>query len=341
MAASTVSQRDTPSEQQALPFAQLARQLPVPVVCTAGNHTIQWCNQAFAELARADAAALMGRSLLEFFPSNHAERLVHHLQVLENAPLLHYHLWVQMQPSRGPTRWVALRSQLQHLDGKTCWAHVFYLLEETMALPYSQNEFLSERFVQGWVRVLNARDLETSVHTRRVADLTVMLGTALGVSATTLRAWRWGALLHDIGKIAIPDSILHKTGPLTEEEWEVMRQHPLLAQSIIQEVSFLPREVLEIPLYHHERCDGSGYPFGLFCHQIPLSARVFAVVDVWDALSRERPYRKAWPHHRIEDYLRGEGQHLFDHEVLEAFERLRRQTRFRLESPHRPFFVEM
>ena len=314
--------------------------LPVPVVCTSTDATIQWCNQAFADLTHTTPADLLGRSLLKLFPSHHADRIMRHLRSLEHTAHLHCHLSAHMQIPQGPSRWIILRSRQQMVDGKACWIHAIHPLEDTVedaaAPPFSQNEFLSERFVQGWVRVLHARDLETSVHTQRVADMTVAIGASLGVPASALRAWRWGALLHDIGKIAIPDSILHKPGKLSEEEWVIMRRHPLLAQSVIQEVTFLPQEVLEIPLYHHERCDGSGYPFGLYCDQIPLSARAFAITDVWDALSQERPYRKAWPAHRIWDYLRRESGRLFDPRVLQAFERLYQQRQRNVAAPPPP-----
>ncbi len=182
--------------------------------------------------------------------------------------------------------------------------------------------YLTDIFVQGWVAALNVRDLETSDHTQRVTRATIALGRALGLDAGTLRIWRWGALLHDIGKVAVPDSILHKPGPLVEEEWAVMKKHPLLAKTILEKASFLPPEVIEIPLHHHERWDGSGYPFGMQGGEIPLSARAFAIVDVWDALQSERPYRFPWQEDRVVRYLKTNRGRLFDPYLVDLFIRL-------------------
>ncbi len=129
---------------------------------------------------------------------------------------------------------------------------------------------------------------------------------------------RRGALLHDIGKIGIPDNILLKPGDLTEEEWAVMRKHPVFASEMLRPISYLRRS-LDIPYLHHERWDGSGYPFGLAGEQIPLAARIFAVVDVYDALTSDRPYRKAWTKAEAQNYIRENSGKLFDPEVAEVF----------------------
>jgi putative nucleotidyltransferase with HDIG domain len=172
--------------------------------------------------------------------------------------------------------------------------------------------------LEGWSRALDLRDRDTEGHTRRVAELTVRLARAVGVrEADLVHIWR-GALLHDIGKIGIPDSILHKPGPLTDEEWEVMRRHPVYAYELLSPIEFL-RPALEIPYSHHERWDGTGYPRGLRGEQIPLSARIFAVVDVYDALTSERPYRSAWPPGRALAYIREQAGTQFDPRVVEAF----------------------
>ncbi|HET6261096.1 MAG TPA: HD domain-containing phosphohydrolase, partial [Chloroflexia bacterium] len=127
-----------------------------------------------------------------------------------------------------------------------------------------------------------------------------------------------GALLHDIGKMGIPDSILLKPGPLTDEEWEIMRRHPVYAYELLSPISFL-RPALDIPYCHHEKWDGTGYPRGLMGEQIPLAARIFAVVDVHDALSSDRPYRAAWPPEKVREHIRmGAGTH-FDPDVVDAF----------------------
>ncbi|MBP8933203.1 MAG: HD domain-containing protein, partial [Candidatus Atribacteria bacterium] len=172
--------------------------------------------------------------------------------------------------------------------------------------------------IEGWAQALELRDQETEGHTRRVADLTLKLAQALGVNSEELIPIRRGALLHDIGKMGIPDRILLKPGPLTEEEWEIMRKHPVYAWELLAPIQYL-RRALDIPYCHHERWDGSGYPRGLKGEEIPLSARIFAVVDIWDALISDRPYRLAWSREKAREYLQEQaGQH-FDPRVVEKF----------------------
>jgi PAS domain S-box-containing protein len=172
--------------------------------------------------------------------------------------------------------------------------------------------------IEGWSRALDLRDKETEGHSRRVTDMTVRLARAMGVDDEELVHIRRGALLHDIGKMGIPDSILLKPGDLTEEEWELMRKHPGYAFDMLSSIAFL-RRALDIPYCHHERWDGSGYPRGLKGEQIPLAARIFAVADVWDALRSNRPYREAWPVERVREHLRAiAGRHL-DPKIVEIF----------------------
>ncbi|GAA6735485.1 PAS domain S-box protein [Thermus oshimai] len=170
----------------------------------------------------------------------------------------------------------------------------------------------------GWAKAVELRDQETAGHTERVTSLTLRLARALGVPEEELEHLRRGAILHDVGKIAIPDAILLKPGSLTEEEWAVMKRHPVYAHEWLSGIPFL-RKALEIPYAHHERWDGSGYPRGLKGEAIPLSARIFAVVDVYDALTSDRPYRKAWPKEKALAYLEEEAGRLFDPEVVRAF----------------------
>jgi len=172
--------------------------------------------------------------------------------------------------------------------------------------------------IEGWSRALDLRDKETEGHTQRVTKLSVRLAQALGVSGDHLTNVRRGALLHDIGKMGIPDAILLKPGPLDAEEWATMRRHPEYAYQWLSPVSFL-RPALEIPYSHHEKWDGTGYPRGLSGEQIPLAARLFAAVDIWDALRSDRPYRGAWPVGRVIDHIRSlSGTHL-DPAVVEVF----------------------
>lgn len=172
--------------------------------------------------------------------------------------------------------------------------------------------------LEGWAGALELRDHETEGHSRRVVDLTMQLVKAMKFPKSEWIYVRRGALLHDIGKMGVPDQILQKPGKLSEEEWELMRKHPLYAEKWLKPISYL-KPSLDIPLYHHERWDGTGYPFGLQGTEIPLAARIFAVVDVWDALRSDRPYRQAWTYQKTLDYIRDEsGQH-FDPHVVDVF----------------------
>ena len=172
--------------------------------------------------------------------------------------------------------------------------------------------------LQGWARALEYRDGETAGHTRRVTELSVALAQSLGLSAEEIRNLQRGAYLHDIGKMAIPDNILLKPGPLTEEEWKFMRQHPVRAREFISEIPYL-QPAIQVAYSHHERWDGNGYPQGLRGEQIPLPARVFTVIDNWDALNSDRPYRKAWPREKVIAYIKENAGSIFDPEVVEAF----------------------
>ncbi|MBP7694526.1 MAG: PAS domain S-box protein, partial [Anaerolineales bacterium] len=175
--------------------------------------------------------------------------------------------------------------------------------------------------IEGWSRALDLRDKETEGHTRRVTEMTMRLARALGMTDDELVHVRRGALLHDIGKMGVPDGILLKPGPLTAEEWSVMRQHPQLAYDMLAPIAFL-WPALEIPYCHHEKWDGTGYPRGLAGDAIPLAARLFAVADVWDALRSDRPYRPAWPVARVVDYIRAEAGRQFDPRVVDVFLKL-------------------
>jgi HD-GYP domain-containing protein (c-di-GMP phosphodiesterase class II) len=178
-----------------------------------------------------------------------------------------------------------------------------------------------DRTIEGWSRALELRDYETEGHSRRVIELAEALALMLGLPAEELPHFRRGALLHDIGKMAIPDSILLKPGPLTQDEWKVMTRHPEFALQMIEPIEYL-RPALDIPYYHHERVDGSGYPEGLKGKDIPLVARIFAVVDVWDAMCSRRPYHPPIPPVVVIDHLMTESGKLFDSEVVEAFMKL-------------------
>jgi PAS domain S-box-containing protein len=175
--------------------------------------------------------------------------------------------------------------------------------------------------LEGWSRALDLRDRETEGHTRRVTELTLRLSRLMGLGESDLAHIRRGAILHDIGKMAIPDSILLKPAPLTEEEWVVMRRHPMYAYEMLSPIDYL-RPALDIPYCHHEKWDGTGYPRQLRGEQIPPAARIFAVVDVWDALRSGRPYRAAWNQEKVLEHIRSLAGSYFDRRVVEQFLKL-------------------
>ena len=172
--------------------------------------------------------------------------------------------------------------------------------------------------IQGWSMALELRDPLTKGHSERVVKLTLQLARLMGVKESQLIHLRRGVLLHDLGKMAVPDSILNKAGPLTELEWEVMRRHPIYAYQFLSSIDYLA-PALEIPYCHHEKWDGTGYPRGLKGDQIPLSARIFAVVDVWDSLTSERVYRSTWSREQALEYIRDQSGKYFDPRVANTF----------------------
>jgi PAS domain S-box-containing protein/putative nucleotidyltransferase with HDIG domain len=171
--------------------------------------------------------------------------------------------------------------------------------------------------IEGWSRAMEMRDRVTAGHTHRAAVLTVKLGRLFEMSEAELVQVRWGALLHDIGKMAIPDEILFKEKDLTEAEWVIMKKHTIFACQMLSPIRYL-RLALDIPCAHHEKWDGTGYPLGLKGEQIPLAARIFAVVDVWDALRSDRHYRSSWPLERVREHLRSLAGTHFDPRVVQV-----------------------
>lgn len=213
----------------------------------------------------------------------------------------------------------------------TEWLQFLETLAGQVAIALDNNDLVTEltrsnlelimaydSTLEGWSKALDLRDHETEGHSHRVMELTVELAGALGLRDDEIQQIRRGALLHDIGKVGIPDNILLKEGPLTDEEWVVMRKHPVYAFEMLSTISYLAQS-LDIPYCHHEHWDGRGYPRGLKGEQIPLAARIFAVVDVYDSLVSDRPYRKAWSKEKALKQIESEaGTHL-DAKVVEKF----------------------
>jgi len=185
------------------------------------------------------------------------------------------------------------------------------LLAKELELAYDET-------IKGWSRMLELRDNETQGHTIRAAEMTVLLAKELQVNEDELTHIHRGVLLHDIGKMGIPDSILLNPNRLTEEERKIVQKHPAYANETLSPIKYLER-ALDIPHYHHEKWDGTGYPAGLKGEQIPLSARIFAIIDVWDALTSPRPYHEAWSKEKAVEYIKDNSAIHFDPKIVEAF----------------------
>jgi HD-GYP domain-containing protein (c-di-GMP phosphodiesterase class II) len=175
-----------------------------------------------------------------------------------------------------------------------------------------------DSMIEGLSRALELRDLETEGHTRRVSLLTMELVQHMHIPTEQWNSIRQGALLHDIGKIGVPDAILLKPGSLTAQERKVMQQHVQYGYNILAPITDA-RHTLDIALYHHERWDGKGYPYGLAAEQIPLVARLFSIVDVFDALTSDRPYRTAWDHSQVLEYISAQSGTQFDPQIVRLF----------------------
>ncbi|MEW6405367.1 MAG: HD domain-containing phosphohydrolase, partial [Chloroflexota bacterium] len=219
------------------------------------------------------------------------------------------------QPSVPNTDW---RDFLRTLAGQATIAVDNARLFENLQRSNQELSLAYDTTLEGWSKALELRDKETQGHSRRVTDLTLELARRMGIPESQLTHIRRGVLVHDIGKMGVPDNILRKAGPLTDEEWAEMRKHPQYAFDLLYPIHYL-RPALDIAYCHHEWWDGSGYPTGLKGNKIPLAARIFAVVDVWDALLSDRPYRSAWGRERVIDHIRSLSGKQFDPEVVEAF----------------------
>lgn len=197
-------------------------------------------------------------------------------------------------------------------------ALVTWIVRKTWEMNLSLLNESYDLTLRGWARALEYRDGETAGHSQRVTKLSVAVGQTLRLEAEDLVNIRRGSYLHDIGKMAIPDHILLKPGPLVDEEWEVMKQHPVRSREFLSEIPFL-QGAIPIAYSHHERWDGTGYPDRLKGEEIPLLARIFAVVDNWDALTSDRPYRKAWSDEKVIAYLKENAGKMFDPQIVEVF----------------------
>lgn len=194
------------------------------------------------------------------------------------------------------------------------------LIDQRNDLMRANAELVStyDKTIEGWSKALDLRDQETEGHTLRVVETSLELARLTGIGDPSLVHFRRGALLHDIGKLGIPDAILLKPGKLTDEEWVIMRMHPVYAYEWLSKIDYL-LPAIDIPYCHHERWNGSGYPRGLKGTEIPLAARIFSIIDVWDALRSERPYRKAMPENEVSTYLTEKKGIEFDPDLVDVF----------------------
>ena len=197
------------------------------------------------------------------------------------------------------------------------------LLDERRHLEEAHQQLLLayDKTIEGWSRAMDLRDKETEGHTQRVTQMSLKLAEAFGIHGEELLHIQRGALLHDMGKLGIPDAILLKPDKLDYAEWELMRQHPQMAYDMLYPIEYL-HPALDIPYCHHEKWDGTGYPRGLKEEEIPLSARIFAIADVWDALTSDRPYREPWSEQKTLAYIRQQSGKHFDPRVVDAFTRI-------------------
>lgn len=196
-----------------------------------------------------------------------------------------------------------------------------YLLHQmAVSLRQRERDLLQayDTTIEGWSHALDLRDKETEGHTLCVTEMTIKLARAAGINGEELVHVRRGALLHDIGKMGVPDNILLKPDKLTDEEWVAMRKHPIFAFELLSPIAYL-RPALDIPYCHHEKWDGSGYPRGQKGEQIPLAARLFAIVDVWDALRSDRPYRQGWSKEKVIEHIKSLSGTHFDPKAVELF----------------------
>ena len=225
--------------------------------------------------------------------------------------------------NEAPPDWVDF---LNSLAGQAALAIDNAIMFKTLQRSNVDLTLAYDKTIEGWSNALDLRDKETEGHTKRVVELTLRLARHMQLPEPDLVNLRRGAVLHDIGKVAIPDSILLKPGPLTDQEWEIMRQHPLIAVDLLTPISYLV-PALDIPRAHHEKWDGSGYPNQLAGTAIPLPARLFAVVDVYDALISKRPYRPAWSETEALDYIRTNTGTHFDPSIVPVFMNMLAQPR--------------
>ncbi len=281
------------------------------------------CNETFALMGVLEREKIIGRSIKKLASDLESYKNLLNWFFKQDCRISNFEIH-DIDP-KGISHWyqTSLFGEIENGKLILVWGNMIDITERRKAHEALQqaNRELAEAYnatLEGWSRALEMRERETAGHSLRVVDLTLQLAKALGVRGEKLQNIRRGALLHDIGKMGIPDSILLKPSSLSEDEWVVMRQHPLYANELLKPIYYL-EEAVDIPFCHHERWNGEGYPRKLKGEEIPLAARIFAVVDVFDALTSDRPYRPAWTLDAALRYIREQSGKLFDPGVVEAF----------------------
>jgi PAS domain S-box-containing protein len=280
-------------------------------------------NQGFTKLMGFTGEDVLGKSSLEldiWSDPTDRERLVKGLR--ENGEVVN--LEARFKRKSGDVGVGLMSARILEINNETCILSITRDITERkrqelqLLNAHADLELAYDATLQGWVKALEMREKETANHSRRVVDMTLKIAAAVGVAEDEMIHIKRGAMLHDIGKMGVPDHILLKPGPLTNEEWQIMRLHPNFAHNLLSEIDYL-LPAIDIPYCHHEKWDGSGYPRGLKEAQIPLPARIFAIVDVFDALISSRPYRPAWSEKQALDYIQDQGGAHFDPDLIKIF----------------------
>ena len=299
--------------------------LPEGMLVVRNNGLIVLANPAVASMLGLDRAELLvGRTIEDFIPSDYKAIFSSYFEMVSVIPGRHEPVELELWHMNGNRIVVKVSfSQSPFIGKETIQLSIQDIreqkqIEDQMARATFELEQAYRSTLEGWALALDKRDHETGDHSKHVTDKTVELALAMGVNLEEIVHIRHGALLHDIGKMAIPDRILHKPGPLNDEEWLEMRKHPEYARDMLLPIDYL-QPAITIPYNHHERWDGSGYPNKLKGKEIPFVARIFAVVDVYDALSSDRPYRNRWPETKVLDYIQDNADVLFDPKVVQVF----------------------
>lgn len=289
------------------------------------NKKICFANPSFLAIyGITDPSLVIGRQFLEIFTETFKETVLSMLELFDitNTPTQPIEVEICRNGDQPISVCVWIAKVTDHIKDLT---HIYirdisdwkkaqrYLIQANIEMGDAYRDTL-----EGWGRALELRDHETEGHTKRVAEGTVQLALMLNVSVESIKNIRYGAMLHDIGKMAIPDSILLKPGPLDADEWKIMKMHPIYARDMLSEIKFL-ESAITIPYYHHEKWDGTGYPTGLKGEEIPLESRIFTIIDVWDALLSDRPYRKGWPKEKVLQYIKENKGIFFDPQITDVF----------------------